>query len=78
MLKMFARLICILVFLFSSFAWADGLDGSIPNEAPPSQDSGTQNNRVEKKFPHGYPEIKPDTIDKAIDILLAVLTDKQK
>ena len=32
MLRRFARLICILVILFSSFAWADELEGSIPNE----------------------------------------------
>ncbi len=32
MLKIFTRLICILVVLFSSFVLAEGLEGSIPNE----------------------------------------------
>ncbi|MCK5878112.1 MAG: hypothetical protein KAG43_10790 [Candidatus Marithrix sp.] len=32
MLKIFVRLICILVILFSSFVLAEGLEGSIPNK----------------------------------------------
>lgn len=29
-------------------------------------------------YPHGYPEVKPDTIQKALDILKLVFTDEQK
>ena len=33
---------------------------------------------AEKQMPHGYPDRKPDTIQEAIDILNAVLTEDQK
>lgn len=32
---------------------------------------------LEKEYPHGFPDKKPDTIDKAIDILKVVFTPEQ-
>jgi len=52
-----------------------------PAHQPTQEPAGTEKSSESvidlKVFPHGYPEIKPDSIEKAIDILKVVLTDEQ-
>ena len=59
-------------------------DNGICESTTPTKQATLQQNKTGKNIGtkknslHGYPEIKPDTVNKAIDILLIVLTDEQK
>ena len=72
------NVILIMLMSFCFVSCANFETSSFPSGPSSTNEKTNEINKGKKKLPHGYPEIKPDTIDKAIDILLVVLTEDQK